>query len=442
MRILWVKMNGLWPATTGGRVRSLHILSQLSQRHSVTLLSTHGPDDDPRGLERALPHCQRVISIPYAAPKKGTAAFAGAVARSWLSADPVDLWKWRIGAVRDQVRHLLARDSVDVCVADFLFAIPNVPLGGSTPVALFEHNVEYMIWQRLAALERQPFRRALFELEWRKLRRREANACTRASLTIAVSEEDERRLAVLAPTARTAVIGTGVDTSYFMPAGRTEIPARLVFSGSMDWHPNEDAVLYFSDAILPRIRARLPEASLVVVGRNPSARLREAAGRAGFLVTGTVDDVRPYIDEAALSVVPLRAAGGTRLKIFEALAMAKAVVSTTVGAEGLPMTSGREFVAADEPDDFADAVVSLVNDPARRRAIGQAGRSLVEANYSWEQVAREFEGHCASIVAEHDASRDTAIGRAHLPRTGSPRHGGIGVVAREHSAAVWPHRHP
>jgi glycosyltransferase involved in cell wall biosynthesis len=376
------------------------------------------------------------------APKQGTAAFARTLARSWLSTDPVDLWKWRVRAVRDQVRDLLAREAVDVCVADFLFAVPNLPVGGSTPVVLFEHNVEYLIWQRLAALERQPLKRALFTLEWRKLRRREARACTQANLTITVSDEDERRLAELAPTARTAVIDTGVDTSYFKPEGRTGIPARLVFSGSMDWHPNEDAVLYFSEAILPRIRAQVPHVSLTVVGRNPSARLREVAERAGILVTGTVDDVRPYIDEAALFVVPLRAGGGTRLKIFEALAMAKAVVSTTVGAEGLPLTSGREFVAADEPDDFADAVVALLNDPVRRQAIGQAGRSLVDAHYSWEQVAREFEGHCESAVTEYGRTRDTAIGGAHLSRAGSPRHGGIGVVAGEHPAAGGPHRHP
>jgi hypothetical protein len=152
--------------------------------------------------------------------------------------------------------------------------------------------------------------------------------------------------------------------------------------------------------------------------------------------------VRPYIDEAALFVVPLRAGSGTRLKIFEALAMAKAVVSTTVGAEGLPLTSGREFIGADDPEDFADAVVALLNDPVRRQAIGQAGRSLVDAHYSWEQIAREFGGHCESVVAEHAHARDTTVGRAHLSRTRSPRHGGIGVVAGEHPAAVWPHRHP
>lgn len=398
MNILWVKMGGLWPCTSGGRLRSLHTISALATRHQVTVVTTHGPGDDPDGLVRRLSDCHDVISIPYAAPKRGSAAFALALAGSYLSPDPVELWKWRVPAVCDRVRAILDGGAVDLCVADFLLAVANVPLGGRVPVVLFEHNVEYLIWKRLSELESSPLRRALFEVEWRKLRRREADACRRADLTIAVSEDDRRRLVDLAPGSRITAVPTGVDTSYFVQNGYTPRPTQLVFSGSMDWHPNEDAVLYFADAILPRIRAEVPGASLTVVGRNPSARLREVADRCGIEVTGTVDDVRPSIGEAAVYVVPLRAGGGTRLKIFEALAMSKPVVSTTLGAEGLALEPGRHYVPADDPGDFADAVVALLRDPERRRMIGQAGRRLVETRYSWKTVAREFEERCAEVV--------------------------------------------
>jgi glycosyltransferase involved in cell wall biosynthesis len=407
MRILWVKMGGLWPSNTGGRVRSLQIISELSRRHRVTLVTTHGSGDDPNGLALQLPRCDRVASIPFVVPKLGDPEFPFAVARSWLSTYPVDLWKWRVERIRREVDTVIAEDGVDVCVADFLFAAANVPLGGPVPVVLFEHNVEYLIWKRLSAIEPSPLRRALFEVEWRKLRAREAAACAAADLTVAVSDQDRQRLAALVPHAATASIPTGVDTSYFKPEGRPELAARLVFTGSMDWHPNEDAVLYFADAILPLIRREIPETSLAVVGRRPTDRLRAAAERAGILVTGTVDDVRPYIDEAAVYVVPLRAGGGTRLKIFEALAMAKPVVSTTVGAEGLALTP-REFVAADDPQSFAAAVVSLLRDPHRRRWLGDAGRRLVQERYSWAQVAIEFETHCERAIAEHEASRTAA----------------------------------
>jgi glycosyltransferase involved in cell wall biosynthesis len=202
-----------------------------------------------------------------------------------------------------------------------------------------------------------------------------------------------------APHARVRAIPTGVDTCYFAPDTRAEAPARLVFTGSMDWYPNEDAMLHFMDAVLPRIRHDLPAASLAIVGRRPSARLREAAARVPNVeVTGTVDDVRPFMADAAVYVVPLRIGGGTRLKIFEALAMGKAVVSTAVGAEGLPLVPGEHFVQADDPESFARAVVSLVNDPHRRQTLGSGGRRLVEERYSWPQVAREFTATCEEVL--------------------------------------------
>ena len=405
MRILWVKMGGLWPCTTGGRVRSLETITALARRHRVTVVTTHGPDDDPRGLAERLSCCHQVVSIPFAAPKRGSVAFAGALARSWLSRDPVELWKWRLPALQQTVRDIIARDGADLCVADFLLAAANVPIGGSIPLVLFEHNVEYLIWKRIADLETQPLRRTILDVEWRKLRAREAEACKKADLTIAVSEDDRRRLAALAPHARIVSVPTGVDTTYFVQNGFKELPAQLVFSGSMDWHPNEDAVVHFADAILPRIRAEIPDATLTVVGRNPSSRLREVAHRHGMRVTGTVDDVRPSIGEASVYVVPLRAGGGTRLKIFEALAMGKPVVSTTVGAEGLALEHGRHFLAADEPQAFADAVIELLRDPARRRMLGDAGRRLVETRYSWNTVARTFEQHCEAAVNARVSAR-------------------------------------
>ena len=217
-------------------------------------------------------------------------------------------------------------------------------------------------------------------------------------MTIAVSEDDCRRLAALAPGANIDWIPTGVDIDYFSPAATLERPAHLVFSGSMDWHPNEDGVRYFVGEILPLIRAEIPGATFSVVGRNPSAELRAISAAAGVEVTGTLDDIRPAMAQASVCVVPLRAGSGTRLKIFEALAMGKAVVSTTLGAEGLEMESGRHFVAADGARAFADAVVALVRDDDRRRRIAAAGRALVEARYSWAQVALPFEQHCQTAV--------------------------------------------
>jgi glycosyltransferase involved in cell wall biosynthesis len=353
----------------------------------------------------------------------------------------VDLWKWRVREVRDLVKGLVDDHTADVCVSDFLFAAANVPLKGRVPVVLFEHNVEYLIWQRLSTLESKPWRRALFELEWRKLRRQERAICRQADLTIAVSNEDRDRLAALAPDARVTSIPTGVDTNYFSPATTPEIPGRLVFTGSMDWQPNEDAVTYFADAILPRIRQAVPTVSFAIVGRCPSARVKALAERAGILVTGTVDDVRPSIAKAAVYVVPLRAGGGTRLKIFEALAMQKPVVSTTVGAEGLALTPGQEFVAADDADTFADEVILLLNDPARRRRLGRAGRDLVETHYSWPHIAHAFETACEEAVASYESERTSSDDRFDLPRKRPAGLRGPRLVVSEHDELNRTRRH-
>jgi glycosyltransferase involved in cell wall biosynthesis len=408
MRILWVKMGGLWPPTAGGRIRSVETLSWLARRHEVTLLTTHGPSDDHAALARRLPAGAHVISMPFAAPRVGSAGFALTLAGSWPSRLPVDLWKWQVAAVRNKARALIDRGVVDVCVADFLVSCPNVPRS-RVPLVLFEHNVEHQIWERLAALERRPLRRALLAIEAWKMRNAERRACEAADLVVAVSEEDRARLAALAPGSRCVATPTGVDTEYFRPGARPEVPNRLVFTGSMDWFPNEDAIVFFGEQILPRIRAELPDVSVTVVGRNPGARLRERAERAGMTVTGTVDDVRPFIDDASLYIVPLRAGGGTRLKIFEALAMGKAVVSTTVGAEGLAVTPGRDVVIADRPDDFARAVTALLRDPARRQALGRAGRQLVQSRHSWEQVSLDFDRWCQTVALMRRDERGTSL---------------------------------
>jgi len=398
-RILWVKVGGLWPLNTGGRLRSFHILSELTHRRRVIVATTHGPGDDPQGLAAALPRAERVISVPYAPPRPGSARFATAVLRSWLSPFPMHFWRWRVSELHGQVTRIMTAGSVDLCVVDFLHTTPNVHFAASIPTILFAHNVEHVIWKRLRKIETRAWRQAVLELEWRKVRRWEARACSQAGLTVAVSEVDRETLTALAPRARVCAIPTGVDTAYFNPNGVQEVPGGLVFTGAMDWYPNEDAMLYFMEAILPAIRREIPMASLTVVGRSPTSRLQTAAARASVRVTGAVEDVRPYVAEAAVYVVPLRVGGGTRLKIFEALAMGKGVVSTTVGAEGLPLVPGEHFLRADDPTEFARAVVALLRDSSRRRALGTAGRRLVEQRFSWSQVAREFEARCLDAVA-------------------------------------------
>lgn len=413
MHVLWVKVGGLTPLNTGGRLRSFHLIEALSRRHRVTLLTTECTVGQHDELTAQLPQCARIVSFPHVIPKWRSARFAVALLRSWLSPMPVDIRRCRVPALKREVSRCLVEEGVDLCIADFLAAMPNVPASRPVATLLFEHNVEHMIWKRLAGIETRPWRRALLELEWHKLRRYETGACRRVNTTVAVSSADQTLLAALAPSALIQAVPTGVDTEYFVPDGTPEIPGEIVYVGSMDWQPNEDAVLNFMQEVLPRIQQAVPGAHFTVVGRNPSDTLRRKAQRCGVALTGTVDDVRPHLRQAGVCVVPLRIGGGTRLKIFEAMAMGKAVVSTSVGAEGLPLVDGRHYLRSDEPSAFANAVITLLGNPARRRELGRAGRELVERHYSWAQVAAQFDALCEQTCnAYRGARRCTPLGTA------------------------------
>lgn len=399
MRILWVKLGGLWPLDSGGRLRSFNLLRELSREHDVTVVTTREPRAPEGILHKELPDCRKIIEVSHRLVKHTDARFKFLLAKSWLSGRPVDIERSRVPALATEVEACLDTGGFDLCIADFLCALPNVPLNGPTPVLLFEHNVEYMIWKRLARTSKSWPRRLVLEGEWRRLRRFERLSCARVARTVAVSETDRDLLRSLSPEASVFAVPTGVDIQYFAPRPKVRERREVVFVGSMDWYPNEDAMRWFIEAVLPELRRRVPDVLVTVVGRNPSTAFSRDAQVHGVHVTGTVADVRDYVARAAVCIVPLRIGGGTRLKIFEGMAMGKATVTTTIGAEGLPLLDGRDAVFADQADDFAKGVADLLLDPGRRRELGEAGRERVASCYAWPRVAREFALLCQSSNA-------------------------------------------
>jgi glycosyltransferase involved in cell wall biosynthesis len=293
--------------------------------------------------------------------------------------------------VRRKLHDLLKQESYDVIVCDFIFAAGVVPWDCSTPKVLFTHNVEATIWRRHYEVATNAVWKAISWREWKKMEAAERRYLRLADHVLTVSEADRGAFSSFLAAESLTVISTGVDIDYFQPARTEEIDNSIVFIGSMDWLPNEDAMFYFADAILPLIKREFPNALLEVVGRNPSRKLQAMAEReASVRLTGWVEDIRPYVARAGVCIVPLRIGGGTRLKIFEAMAMGKAIVSTTIGAEGLPVKADENILLADTPGDFADSTVTLLRDSARRKRLGVAARALVEENYSWAKVAADF----------------------------------------------------
>jgi glycosyltransferase involved in cell wall biosynthesis len=396
---LWLKNELLHPVDCGGRIRTYNMLRQLRRDHEVTYVALDDGASPPDTDALAQEYCHRLVRVPVPDSRRGSARFYRGVAQSLFSPLPYVLWKARAAGMRRAVAEAVARGEVDVLVCDFLFPSVNVPRRPGVPALLFEHNVESTIWRRSWENAANPAARAYLWLQWRRMVRAERRQCLRFDAVVAVSGKDREALERLYGARRVRAVATGVDVDFFRPGGSVaREPHGLVFTGAMDWLPNEDGIFHFAEAILPLVRREVEDATLTVVGRRPSARLLALAARHPWIrITGPVPDVRPYLEAAAVFVVPLRIGSGTRLKIFEAMAMEKPVVSTGVGAEGLPVEDGRELHLADAPEDFADAVVRLLREPARAEAMGRGAAELVRSRFSWSGIARDFAAICEEL---------------------------------------------
>src|SRR6516162_6324246 len=351
MRILWIKTELLHPLDKGGRIRSYQMLRSLTRQHHVTYLCLDDGLAASDAIDRAREYAQEVVVVPFRAPEKMSLGFFAALLQNLFSPLPYAIARYRSPELRERVRHLAA--AADLIVCDFLSSSLNVPEGLPAPTVLFEHNVEAIIWQRHATVPQHPLRRAYMRLQWRRMLRHEARECRRFSHVVAVSAIDAEIIRREYAATSVGHVATGVDLAYFCrPRPRPRDSHQLVFVGSMDWIPNDDGIRWFVSEVFGGIQERIPDARLTVVGRLPSRDMRALAARNPAIeVTGTVPDVRPYLERAAVSVVPLRIGGGTRLKIYEAMAMGIPVVSTAIGAEGLPVRHGEHLLIADSTDE-------------------------------------------------------------------------------------------
>jgi sugar transferase (PEP-CTERM/EpsH1 system associated) len=414
MKILWVKAGGLVPPDTGGKIRSYSILRELSRHHTVTFFSFYGEHDNDvhHQLEELFP----VFCVPLKLSASGGAADLRDYIANLFSPEPYNVAKFCRPEVREKLIGVLQQNNYDVILCDFLTPAAVIPWDWPGPKVIFTHNVEAVIWRRRYEVARHPLWKALSWYEWRRMRAAEQRYLRRADQVLAVSQNDRNIFGSFLDPHKLTVIQTGVDVDYFKPVPDIEQSDSLVFTGSMDWLPNEDGVAYFIREILPLIRQQVPQVSLRIVGRKPSADLESLAARQENVeLTGWVEDVRPFLARGAVCIVPLRIGSGTRLKIFEAMAMGKAVVSTSIGAEGLPVQPGENILMADDPHTFAQSVVSLLRDATRRREIGLAARRLVAENYSWERIAEDFAAVLADVAARHSAKQDRIDSSLTLP---------------------------
>jgi len=389
LRILWVKAGKLLPVDTGGKIRTYNILKHLARAHSVTLLSYYAGREDAEyeaEIKHELPGAETICT----AGLDGSAlAQSLDYLRLILHPAPFAVSKFTHPKVKRTVSDWIGARKFDVAVCDFLSASLNFPATLATPTVLFQHNVETALWERMASTESNPVKRMAYRLEARKMAAHERSTLGKFHHIIAVSEHDRQQMLAMDPTCAITVVPTGVDTKkYTIAPPSTATPPRIVFLGSMDWEPNIDCVTYFCREIFPQVRAEFPSAIFQIVGRNPHPSVKQLASDS-VEVTGTVPTVTEYLRNATLVVVPLRIGGGTRLKIFEAMATGKAVISSSIGAEGLAVQNGRDLILADDAASFAAAINLLLKDSDLRHRF-EAAAARLAAQYDWSNIVEQF----------------------------------------------------
>ncbi|MCC6458458.1 MAG: glycosyltransferase [Caldilineaceae bacterium] len=422
MHILFLTPQLPYPPRQGTSIRNYHLLAHLAQHHTIDLLTFLAPGDELLPESPLYRHCRRIGTVPQ--PLRSTATRLINLATSLL---PDMALRLEAPAMHQLMQSWLADTAYEIVQIEGIELAQyahHADLSQSDPsqsaVIFDDHNCEYLLQQRNALTDLRNPRRwhaAGYSLiQWAKLRRYEANVCRAADAVVAVSQPDRAALQRIAPQATIHLAPNGIDlATYTSKQNNSESTNRrkghftLLFTGKMDYRPNIDAVLWFAERVLPQIVAALPEVRFQIVGMNPHARLDPLRHHPNIEITGSVTDVTPYLHAADLYVIPMRVGGGTRFKALEAMAASKAIVSTSLGVEGIGVETEREMLLADSPADFAAAILRLVADQragaALSQRLGQAAHDFVAAHYTWEKIVPIFERLYANLQEVHNANK-------------------------------------
>lgn len=408
MKILFVTPQLPYPPDKGTTIRNFALIKGLARRgHEIHLLSFIRSEEDLAWLAELEPHCRKIVTVM--APHRSRLT---RLRKFLFSQQPDMAGRLPSEEFHGKLASLLSHEHYDVVqiegieVAQYALAAGELQAqkaNNHAPLLVFDdHNAEYILQKRAYEIDRRApshWGKAFYSwIQWRRLRAYERSVCLAADRVLAVSEADAAAIRRLDAAINVAVIANGVDCAFFHSMRPEDHPvpsqirhvAALAFTGTMDFRPNIDAMLWFCQDILPLIKKHLYHVHLYVVGKSPPRAVRDLAGPA-VTVTGYVSDIRPYIAHSSIYVVPMRIGSGTKLKVLQAMAMGIPVVATTVGAEGIDAVGGQHLVVADTPDEFAHGVLSLLEDAARRRQLAAEARQLVETKYDWDSITPVLE---------------------------------------------------
>ena len=384
MKILFLARETPFPADSGVKMRAWLVLKSLAKTHEVSLICF---GSEGSGLHPELQTvCKQVHAVAPLA--KGARRPYGKMLLGLLSSDPFAI-RGRYSERYDQkVKEVLKNEGIGLIVCDSLYQAQYVP-EGEFKLLLNEHNIESVIIGRYAGVEKNPLKAAYARYECNRMKQYEKSVWGRFKKILVCSDVDKREVKKRCPDAYVEVIPNGVNAPAAVE--NNEDSDTLVYTGLIGWHPNEDAVLYFAESIFPLIKKERPSVQWSIVGKDPSVRVQALTKDRSISVTGFVEDINAYITTGAVIVVPLRIGSGTRLKILEAMSMKKAVVSTSIGCEGLRVSHGTDIMIADTPEAFASNVLELLNNEERRNELGRNARALVENEYTYPVIGKKIE---------------------------------------------------
>jgi len=384
---------------TGGKIRTGKILEQLSKRHEITLVSNVESPKDNHFIPEMDRFCSRFLPVSWTEIPKYSVLFFARLMLQMFFIYPVSVLNDTSRKLRQCLENEHSAEKYDLVICDFIQSALNFKNIKGTPSILFQHNVESQISKRHYDRAEGGISKLFWWLQWKKMFFFEKKTCQKFDTVISVSKQDSKMFLSLYGLDNAVAIPTGVDIEHFLPLDTATEPSSLVFVGSMDWLPNEDAVLYFANDILPILKHKIPNIHLTVVGRNPSPRLKKRLTTVPEIkLTGWVEDVRPYIAKATLYIIPIRIGGGTRMKIYEAMAMGKAIISTSIGAEGLSVTNEKNIVLEDDSFAFSKRIIQMHKDGQFRTNLGKNAASYVRKHCSWPQVSEVFHQICSSTA--------------------------------------------
>ncbi len=412
MRILFLSLRCPYPPQRGDRIRSYNFIKQLSKRHEITLVFFAESDADIAAVEHLEPFCKRIEWVRF---HRYYATLNTAI--HCLSRTPMQVHYWYSSQMQNKINTLLDEEDFQLIHAQLFRMGQYVTKAKGITKVLDLCDSLALNLKRRAELDCTP-KRFLVKLEEKRVRRYEVEIMKEFDCGTVVAKFDQDYLLKQDDSLNLSVVPMGVDLTYFKPQPlinsgsdadtehhastskkelTQDIAKNLLFTGTMNYFPNSDAVIYFCKSILPLIQKRHPDTTFYIVGNHPTEQVRRLADQKGVVVTGYVPDVRPYFEKASIFVAPLRAGSGIQTKNLEAMAMALPVVTTSIGAMGIEAETDTELLIADTPETFAERVMHLIENPDSRQKLAHAGRKRVEASYDWQVLGEKLEQVYAQI---------------------------------------------